>query len=220
MLKKIKCPSCGASLKPDSYYCDYCGAFFEKENKLEEEQLKRFEPSIKIEKAEQQPEIEEDLYKEDNFVSTEEIENSRLNSILIQYANIKENHFMSGLFWVILIFFFFIMGSALEIPFISILSIFFAISFFRDGKEKRMELTRLYQKGSYSSAYQILLANKYGVEQIKVIKQKIMLCYYRLDKKEEAKILIQNLNNKIHSKDEHIKEVAEKLGVIYSPKSV
>ena len=217
MLKKVKCPSCGASLKPDSYYCDYCGAFFEKENALEQEQLRRFETQVKVE---QKTEVEEDLYKKDNFVSTEEIENSRLNSILIQYANIKESNPYLNFVWIVLFFLVFMTGAVFETPFSTIFFIIILSSIVNAQKERKKELIRLYEKGAYLKAYKKITETKLNQEQINIIKQKIMLCYYRLDKKEEAKILIQNLNNKIHNKDEHIKEVAEKLGVIYSPKSV
>ena len=53
---------------------------------------------------------------------------------------------------------------------------------------------------------------------LNIVKQKVLLCYYRLDKKEEAKKLIKHLNKNSQSEDVHIKEVAEKLDVNYYPK--
>ncbi|PKK95847.1 MAG: hypothetical protein CVV59_01590 [Tenericutes bacterium HGW-Tenericutes-4] len=218
MPKKLNCPSCGSNLKPDAYYCDYCGAFFEKQkNVLEEEQFKRFES--KENKEPVLPKVEtEDLYKDDHFVSDEEIENSRLNSILISYNNIKENNGVTGILFAILFFFIFTSGIFIEAPFLSILIVIVLSGVINGQKEKKKELVMLYQKGAYEKAYKKLAEMPTIQHNLNVIKQKIMLCYYRLNKKEEAKNLIELLNAKPHIKDVHILEVAQKLNVVYEPK--
>ena len=224
MLKKINCPSCGANLKPDAYYCDYCGAFFEnKQNTLNEEQLKRFENKAPekpiIEPIKTTKEDEEDLYKEDNFVSTEEIENSELNDILYTYSDLKSGRAFGGIIAFFIIFSFMFSGAVMETPFFTIFIIIIISGLLNKGKTKKLELLNLYKSGSYSRAYEQLNIIYQNKKSLKIVKQKILLCYYRLDKKEEAKDLIHFLNGQSHFKDEHIKDVANKLGIIYEPKN-
>jgi hypothetical protein len=220
MPKKVSCPSCGANLKPDSYYCDYCGAFFEQQkNELNQTQLKRFETP----EPDKQPantmtqQAQENRYEKDHFVSENEIENSKLNSILISYNNIKENSII-GVVFVLMFFSVLFSGAVFEAPFVSIIAVIILSNFINGQKEKKKELIKLYQKGNYEKAYQKLSSLPQSQINLNVLKQKILLCYYRLNKKEEAKTFIQTLNSKFHSNDVHIKEVADKLNITYEPK--
>lgn len=220
MPKKLACPSCGASLKPDAYYCDYCGAFFEKErNPIEQEQEKRYDASVLPSTKEpvKKEETEEDLYKKDDFVSTEEIENSRLNSILISYNSVK-NNFPAGIFFVLFAFLLFFGGAVFDAPFIVIIILMILSSSMNKRTEKQEELIHLYKKGDYEKAYQKLNKEYETNKSLKIVKQQILLCYYRLNKKEEAKTRLIELAQKPHFKDVHIVEVANKLNVVYEPK--
>ena len=222
MLKKVSCPSCGSSLKPDAYYCDYCGTFFEnKKSQLETEQFKRFEQREGDSKTDSKVldrSAEKDLYAQDNFVSTEEIENSKLKTILISYNNLKENNGVWSVIMIFLFFFIFMSSAVFEVPFVSIIIVIILANAINAQKEKKKELIKLYEKGAYIKAYSKLNETPDSQSNVNIIKQKVLLCYYRLDKKQEAIRLIETLNKKPHIKDEHINDVAKKLSVIYEPK--
>ncbi|MGD9901656.1 MAG: zinc ribbon domain-containing protein [Spirochaetales bacterium] len=227
MPKKISCPNCGANLKPDAYYCDYCGTFFERPvDELEKKQMERFEPKEETKKVVPLPQVQkvenedEDLYKKDNFVSTEEIENSRLNSILISYNDIPKNSIAFALiaFWFITFFMF--TGAVIQAPFFTIILIIILSSVFNKSQEQKTKLATLYHRGEYSKAYDILTVMYRQNKSIKIVKQKILLCYYRLNKYGEAKELIEFLNKYSQVEDVHISEVAKKLRVDYLPKQI
>jgi|LGOV01.1.fsa_nt_gb hypothetical protein len=246
MKRKISCPSCGVNLKPDAYYCDYCGTFFEKkQNQIESEQLKRINADHNQHELDRYDMPREDhVYENDRFENqkfenekfesqfeenevsyvkpqtedmtdkeidaTWNIQNSKLNNMLRQY------NMSSGIFgFVIFSIIAFVMfsGAMVEAPFLPIIGIIIIGSFGNRHKTKKQALEKLYNSGYYQKAYDLLQTMKNTSLKAAVIKQQILLNFYRLNNEAEARFLILQLKKINVPLDGNITKIARELGV-------
>lgn len=236
MLKKVSCPSCRSSLKPDAYYCDYCGTFFEKKkSELEIEQLKRFEQreeDLKGNTKEPSNKTEEDLFAPDNFVSTEEIERSTLNGLIIN------NRYKSGM--LILIPFIILWCGGAFFGGVSALSsgapVIFGLFPFGIGivgalamgsavkasfNSNLKDVNALCEQKKYEEAYKLLqtkLSNSKSPFLKSVILSKLIIIgYYKMNDIDQVKeyiILLEAIN---YDKNPTIAAIAKSLNVNYEP---
>ena len=108
---------------------------------LEAQQLKCFEKNAEDKKTivpQNIEETEENLYGEDNFVSTEEIENSKLNNILQSYNDIDAGGKAFAFFMIFVVFSIMFSGAVMDAPFFAIILIMIISGALNKGKQKKL----------------------------------------------------------------------------------
>ncbi len=142
--------------------------------------------------------------------ATWNIQNSKLNNMLRQY------NMSSGIFgFVIFSIIAFVMfsGAMVEAPFLPIIGIIIIGSFGNRHKTKKQALEKLYNSGYYQKAYDLLQTMKNTSLKAAVIKQQILLNFYRLNNEAEARFLILQLKKINVPLDGNITKIARELGV-------
>jgi|AntRauTorcE11897_2_1112592.scaffolds.fasta_scaffold00095_48 hypothetical protein len=220
-MRTKNCPNCKTKLNYDARYCDNCGDFFaSSDDNLEKKHLQRFEePSMRDYEDTHKTTVQlEQETKQDRFQQIEQVSDAALNDMLFSYINLKQLNTIKTLLGFVIIISVIVSFTAPEIPFFSFIIPIVLTGAFHRKKELQEQASTHYQNSNYSKAYNKLQELYKMDKSSKVIKQIILVSYYRMQKEKEAKRLISILNNRPHIKDQNIIKVASLLGVKYEPK--